>query len=234
MPREFCSIQLLRFFAALLVALSHASYFTSPYLESRSIDYYFDFGHSGVHIFFVISGFVMVVSTFRDRPTTSKEFLLHRAIRIFPIYWAYAALYASFNGVPQDWLLSLMLWPGHSGSIIGQGWTLSYEVFFYFCFSMIISLGLLYGSLVLTGSFIVLISVRWLINSGPLTDLVTNPLLLEFIAGMWIAALLKLGVIFDQRTFSAMLVVAVIGFGIGIVVGYSKFPSVISWEYPPP
>ena len=38
---------------------------------------------NGVDIFFVISGFVMLV----DNKRTVKDFLILRAIRIIPIYW---------------------------------------------------------------------------------------------------------------------------------------------------
>lgn len=229
MPKSFFSIQLLRFVAAFLVALSHAAYVTAPYWESQSIGYYFYFGGCGVHIFFVISGFVMVVSSDGLNP---NEFLVRRAIRIFPIYWIYAAAYMAYSGIPQDAVLGLALLPGHSSSIIGQGWTLSYEVFFYICFAAIIPLGMIGGGMALTIFFVALISLRWLIKVGPFTDLVTNSLLLEFIAGMWVATLLKLWGAPSLRASVLLVVFGVGGFAGGIILGYTGLPSVIVWGVP--
>jgi len=43
----------------------------------------------GVDIFFIISGFVMVISSRRlvDRPGAWLIFLRHRVVRIVPLYW---------------------------------------------------------------------------------------------------------------------------------------------------
>ena len=44
------------------------------------------FGQAGVDIFFVISGFIMWVTT-HDRRTTPLQFLTNRIVRIVPLYW---------------------------------------------------------------------------------------------------------------------------------------------------
>ena len=52
------------------------------------------FGASGVHIFFVISGFIMiVVSAHQFRlPGAPTKFFKRRLIRIVPVYWFYTSL----------------------------------------------------------------------------------------------------------------------------------------------
>src|SRR5687767_4907064 len=73
------NIQVLRAVAALLVVFVHLDGFLRV-LGLRP------FGHGGVDLFFVISGFIMVYTT-RGRPITPAAFLLNRITRIAPIYW---------------------------------------------------------------------------------------------------------------------------------------------------
>ncbi len=75
------NVQVLRGFAAFLVLLAH-----SVGYNERLLDPIFGVGTRGVDLFFVISGFVMVLTTSK-RPVTPVQFLLNRAIRIVPLYW---------------------------------------------------------------------------------------------------------------------------------------------------
>src|ERR1700722_4229918 len=61
------SIQFLRFIAATLVVLSHSMLAANDFFDggvSRATLYFANVGGSGVHIFFVISGFIMVFTSF--------------------------------------------------------------------------------------------------------------------------------------------------------------------------
>ena len=157
MQESVRSIQFLRFIAASLVVLSHSVLAADHYFAGSippSTIYLTNFGASGVHIFFVISGFVMVYTSFRKNSEFSSEvFLTRRFIRIFPIFWIYAAMYMlahqtvlqTYDLSVQDIFKSLLLLPGHSSSIIGPGWTLSFEVYFYICFAIFMSSGPLRG-----------------------------------------------------------------------------------------
>ena len=90
------SIQALRGIAALLVVVLH-SY---VYLEARNIipkvPTLVDSGRAGVDIFFVISGFIMVLISGNSfgKPGAPQRFLIRRIIRIVPIYWFYTLLMA--------------------------------------------------------------------------------------------------------------------------------------------
>ena len=64
------SLQLLRFIAAMLIVSVHLN---------------FEFGHIGVDIFFVLSGFIIAYVT--DKKTQS--FFINRLIRIYTILLAY-------------------------------------------------------------------------------------------------------------------------------------------------
>jgi exopolysaccharide production protein ExoZ len=242
-PRTFLSVQFLRFIAALLVVLSHANYVAGVYWSnsnSPTVSYLFDFGHSGVHIFFVISGFVMVYSTFSSTPAMSpRDFLLRRFLRIYPIYWLYALGYlvwkiGEMGPLPApDIVRSLLLSPGYSSLLIGQGWTLSYEVYFYLCFAAAITLGMNRGLIALSMFFVVSIALRKLLPiDDPTAGLISNSLLLEFIAGSGIAAAVLNGFQIPMFACRAAIGTAVLAFGAGVWFGYDRIPTVISWGAP--
>ena len=73
------NIQALRALAALLVVFVHLG----KLLGGINIP---PFGHAGVDIFFVISGFIMIYTTI-DRQPSPWTFVSHRLARITPIYW---------------------------------------------------------------------------------------------------------------------------------------------------
>ena len=128
------SIQVLRFFAAFSVMMVHLPMF--------------EFGIWGVDIFFVISGFIMMYVT----ENNEKFFLLKRIFRIVPLYWILTlGVFALAIFVPDvlnnttanivHLIKSLFFIPfdkngtGHF-PILFLGWTLNFEVIFYFLFSL--------------------------------------------------------------------------------------------------
>ena len=88
-PATFLTIQALRAVAALLVVLLHALETWGERVDPAAPGVNWENGASGVDIFFIISGFVMVISSQRlvDRPGAWRTFLQHRVIRIVPLYW---------------------------------------------------------------------------------------------------------------------------------------------------
>jgi len=86
----YTGIQALRFVAAMLVVLAHS---TAMVNERMHLDMFkWRAGWSGVDIFFVISGFVMAISSggLMQRANGWKMFLARRLIRIVPLYWVVA------------------------------------------------------------------------------------------------------------------------------------------------
>lgn len=129
--RKIQSIQALRVFAMFSVVLCHMSFIRS--------------GAFGVEIFFVISGFLMMYST----ENGLHKYWTKKIIRIVPFYWIMTvftaiAVYAMpglFNSYEVSWsylLKSLFFIPYvHSGiyqPVLGLGYTLNYEMFFYVLF----------------------------------------------------------------------------------------------------
>jgi len=153
LPRtKFDGIQSLRFVAALLVVVTHSTFYAGERLDG-SIETW-SFGTVGVDIFFVISGFVMVISTGGLAGTKDgwKYFGMRRLVRIVPMYWIAttiklltlialpsAILHAQLD--PGKTVLSYLFLPsrnfeGRVEPLLGVGWTLTFEMFFYLVFTI--------------------------------------------------------------------------------------------------
>ncbi len=192
------NIQVLRAVAALLVVFVHLDVF----LRALGVE---PFGHGGVDLFFVISGFIMVYTT-RARAITPAAFMLNRVTRIAPIYWLITlAVYAvalvapsllqATSADPVQLAKSLLFIPFQKSNGLVQpvlfvGWTLNYEMFFYALFA----LGLIFrsrraGAAVVVGSLGGLVLGGLVLGGlgarpGPVAGFYTHPILLEFAAGM--------------------------------------------------
>ena len=145
-PTKIQNIQALRAIAAIMVVLLHIA------LRAESIGYdswalpFQYIGFAGVDIFFVISGLVMTITTYRhlgDRKY-AIHFIQKRATRIYSNYWIILIIKLLFiwaglnNGLREgiSILGSITLFPGdQSNLIIAVAWTLMLELFFYFIFS---------------------------------------------------------------------------------------------------
>ena len=90
-PDKILCLQYLRAAAAFCVLIFHASY----YLDAVGLDGHFrgafdrGFSDFGVYTFFAISGFLMGVQV-EKRSVAASAFLLHRLVRIFPLFWTVA------------------------------------------------------------------------------------------------------------------------------------------------
>lgn len=194
------NIQGLRAVAASAVVLVHLNeLFRTVGLDSEC-------GAAGVDLFFVISGFVMVLAT-KKREQGAIHFLKNRIARIVPIYWLLTltlfsltliapSLLQATTADPLELLKSLAFIPFMKSNGLVQptlfvGWTLNYEMFFYLLFA----LGLILkspkvGLIATIATLISLVVVGELLQpSNVLIKFYTSPVMLEFGFGM-IAALL--------------------------------------------
>jgi exopolysaccharide production protein ExoZ len=166
-------------------------------------------GQAGVDLFFVISGFIMVVTTW-SRPVSPGAFMLRRLIRIAPTYWIYTTLLAFFVVVfpsilklevtPAHYLYSLLFIPHESpldqsvSPLLQPGWTLNYEMFFYCVFAVTLIFSAAYRVVVVTLMLTALIVVGWVFPpSGPVLLTYTSPLVLEFVFGAMIGHVYSMG-----------------------------------------
>nr|WP_256439873.1 acyltransferase [Ruegeria sp. R13_0] len=242
------SVQFLRFVAALLVVLHH-SWHPLAYkaaFDPAAWNYAFRFGAVGVHVFFVISGFVMVwTQATRFGKADPVLFAWKRFDRIFPEYWlicfatVVTATMLNQGGLPADpisWLKSLLLFPSHSSQIIFVGWTLSYEIFFYACFAIVLAfqknLELSLVILSVTLLLLVILGIFLDVPQNSWASVATNSLLIEFLAGSWIAWFFIRCENLPNFLPLAALLMAGTGFTLGFWLGYERLPSVISWGLP--
>lgn len=153
--RRLDDVQSLRAVAALLVLLSHVV----KELSSRSagivdVTNMHVWGQFGVDIFFVISGFIMVYVSDKDRGQVGSptKFLLRRIARLVPLYWLFttATLIVTLllsglknhNDISLDYVVGSYLFipfmrsDGNFTPVLGVGWTLNYEMLFYVLFAL--------------------------------------------------------------------------------------------------
>jgi peptidoglycan/LPS O-acetylase OafA/YrhL len=195
------SIQVLRAVAALFVVHLHAISTISTHGRPRQTLYlnFKHFGASGVDIFFAISGFILSSVVLNastagiSRSRRALDFLFRRFIRIFPIYWVISFFFvleqARLHHVTLDrFLNSYLLLPSLSFPIplplLYVGWTLVFEMFFYY----LIALNLFFGSRRVVERTILTILALLALGSfiglhRPVLILLANPINLEFLFG---------------------------------------------------
>lgn len=192
-------IQYLRGIAALMVVWFHA---TTQIEGTTQFVGTAQWGSFGVDLFFAISGFIMLVTTW-DKPIGPAEFIQNRLQRIVPLYWLATSLMviaaiaapAAFKSLQWDWeavIKSLLFVPYYSLSfpnevwpVLVPGWSLNYEMFFYALFALALLVARNWRVPVMVAALALLV-VGGLIGHprGALLVTYTNPRLLEFAVGM--------------------------------------------------
>ena len=248
------SIQALRGIAALLVLLAHIGVIELRLLSVSTSDETplllqpLANGVSGVDIFFVISGFIMVYvsQSYVSSVRQSADFLIARFVRVYPIYWVFLALAAIGMfvqyGLPYDAIdipadratnhviSSILLIPQFDLPILVVGWTLVHELFFYLVFAVLLfapraQLGVwlaIWGLVVLSGSLLGLSDT----GARSLIELVFSPLTLEFIGGAFVAILYLSG---KRIVPIVALAVGAIGFLAGLVFNANLDRFFLEW-----
>ncbi len=207
MKRRYENIQALRGIAALLVFCAHLAGAERDYgggvvlLPALT-----QVGQTGVDLFFLISGFVMVhVSGGERGPGTAAQFMVNRAGRIYPLYWAVTvALLILFAGKAflfnedtpiANPVASFLLTPQNGLPIVNVGWTLIHEMYFYAVFALFLlapprwmpAAIILWTALVAAGGHLSIDA------NNPWAKVALSPYTFEFIAGCAIAFIIKAG-----------------------------------------
>lgn len=227
------NIQFLRFAAAFMVVMYHAS----KHVLATGVDQGWVFtaaemtGFAGVDVFFVISGFIMFYTTTGAvGPSASVDFLKRRIARIYSGYWPFFILTAVVfawarpaHFEASNLLTSLFLWPMPLNEVLlDVSWTLSYEMYFYLLFTALVLVGarsrfwLLAGTLVLVTAYN-LVQHIVMHNFDPENYyynsfnglFYTSPFLLEFFAGAVLADFASRG---SQRLGWLLLAAGIAGF----------------------
>lgn len=151
---RFYEIDLLRFLAAFSVVVFH--YLFRGYaaddmtiLAFESCEFFAKYGFLGFHLFFIISGFVILLTAY-GKSTTG--FVVSRITRLFPAYWVAVTmtfLVIVIWGMPRysanfmQYLLNLTMLQSFIGvePIDGVYWTLAVELKFYFLVFLVLLFG---------------------------------------------------------------------------------------------
>jgi len=233
------SIQLLRAVAVLLVVHCHVvdfQLYTKHIAWQQQFFYLQNFGAVGVDIFFVISGFIItLVSTRYATGSGGGDFFLKRIKRVVPLYWIASFSIAIFSFVYwhktytiYSVLTTLVFFPffnpvPQATPILGQGWTLSFELMFY----TITTLALLSRNkkyMVFTALFFCACIVLQHVPgcSNVLTNFCGNGIMLEFIwgaiAGMVYLSARRVGPLVANIIFIA----GAAGLAASLVLGYGN------------
>lgn len=202
------NIQVLRALAATLVVFHHMG----EAVRIAGISSWFNtflglqrLGAAGVDLFFVISGFIMIHVAGKQFGTrrAGLDFLRKRFLRIYPLYWIVTALaivgwstgkvFRNLDVTPAFLVGSFLCLPMSRHPIVDQGWSLSFELYFYLVFAFSLPVfrtkrAFLAGSL---GFFSASVAIGMIFPTTNLTLLafLTHPLLLEFWMGMLVAFL---------------------------------------------
>lgn len=216
-------LQYLRAIAALMVVYFHAILQlakVNPAIDATS----FIYGETGVDIFFVLSGFVMWLTT-SGRNMTPVDFARKRVKRIVPLYWL-ATLFSAAVALVAPSLLkstafdlphlmaSLLFIPWINPvdptmivPVIVPGWTLNYEMFFYFVFALLLPIREDYRLPALFGAFAAILIVCHLLPETTATKFYGQPIILEFLAGVALGWLYGQKLLLPQRWAWVLLAV---------------------------
>lgn len=206
-PETLPGIQALRGLAAILVLIHHILEESQPLFNGHIPAPLVLFGASGVDLFFVISGFIMY-HTNRGRfgrDAAASAFFVRRLIRIVPLYWLctlaivllhFMGFYASKVITVWSVATSLLFIPD-PGIVLGVGWTLNYEMYFYGLFAIWLLLGSRRGGVVgVLVSLLLVTGASQAVQPGPIQVFLANPIALEFGYGV------VLGVMFEKNYLS--------------------------------
>lgn len=192
-------LQILRALAALLVVLDHTilAFIDTGALPDWMAPVAYRAGSAGVALFFVISGFVMMHAAPPERgPVHARTFIVRRLGRIAPLYWlatlAWAAHLAADGAPPAFWDLarSFLFIPYLDAGaalrpVLGVGWTLNVEMYFYILFASGLLLPGRWGAIGLSALIAGGVAMGWIFGpSSSAGRFLTDPVLLYFPLGM--------------------------------------------------
>ena len=139
--KKLYSISYLRFIAASLVLLSHIAHKSDQY-GIPSLEWY-NFRGVGVDLFFILSGFIICYTTY-NKDIKPTKFIKKRIERLIPLYWLFTTfalfiylfnpMLVNSSGGETNILYSYLLIPSSDKFLINNGWTLSYDFYFYLIF----------------------------------------------------------------------------------------------------
>ena len=239
-PRTFLLVQVLRGVAALMVVWHHTTMMESERLGPGPNPVHGPWlpGAAGVDLFFVISGFVMVISSASLRAAAHpvRVFVARRMERVVPLYWlmttvkiALALLFPALGATVMSgaWhivssylFLASLNALGAAHPVLIVGWTLNYEMFFYVVLAAGLALRLrLIPYLTVMLGLLALLGWRFA-GYLPVVLWTANPLMLEFLYGVLLAGAVRR--LDARRGWQKGLCLAMLGLGVATIVTHPE------------
>lgn len=180
---RFPQIQALRGLAALLVVTQHIRFLGQ--------------GAFGVDIFFCISGFMIMFTTYQD----TKAFFRKRLIRILPFYYlmtigtflllvCFPSLFEQTKASVPQLFKSLLFIPFDMGNGVIQpllriGWTVNCEMFFYLIFWISFHISHKYRGIVCSGILLALVGAGAVLTGGASFNGTASAFLADNSSSLW-------------------------------------------------
>lgn len=214
MNNKIQSIHLLRGMAGIFVVLYHfKGYLNGVYVQKDLGQILFGSGAFGVDLFFMISGFIIALST--QNVTSKSVFAIRRFFRIYPAFIVIFVIgvLSVYRFDPSENLLRGLFFihrdysnvsPGFGYNVLGPAWTLTYEIYFYTLFAVAMAIShkyrTIFASVLLIAPVFILqlyfdgsISIRGdAAASVPIDNhaygllrFMSSPMLVEFVVGMF-------------------------------------------------
>ncbi|WP_259071317.1 acyltransferase family protein [Mucilaginibacter sp. X4EP1] len=243
--KKINSIQLLRAIAVSLVIFLHISFGgIEKFSQVNPIASFYHlktWGAIGVDLFFSISGFIMtIVVPSYTQPGDWKKFFVKRFIRILPLYYLISFLTAMniivihHESIPILSIAKTVLFfpffdvKAFVDPIVGVGWSLSYEIYFYSLIGILLILKKDMYKRLLIIILLLVVAGLYFNSQNPLLKFLTSPILLEFafgiICGLFYQKLNKISYpAFRTKTTSILLVfigIALMGITVFVVPGF--------------
>ncbi len=235
------SIHLLRGMAGIFVVLFHfKGYLNGVYAQKDLGQILFGSGAFGVDLFFMISGFIIALST--QNVTSTTVFAIRRFFRIYPafiIVFVIGAL-SVYRFDPAENLLRGLFFihrdyssvsPGFGYNVLGPAWTLTYEIYFYTLFAVAMAINHRYRTIFASVLLIAPVFLLQLYFDGAISingdaaanvpadhyaygllRFISSPMLVEFVAGMFFYELYKNISITASKGISTFILMLSIGF----------------------
>jgi exopolysaccharide production protein ExoZ len=206
-PEIITNIQGLRFIAAFGVCILHVGILNGELPG-------FLLGGAGVDLFFVISGFIMVVSSqgLFGRSDAPRRFFLRRLARVVPLYWlatiAYLSLQLWFGGLSLNpptpdvfpraiaGLFFLPITTREFYPLLPVGWTLNFEMMFYALFAVAIRFRQPIALMLVAATICIFAAIGLIFDDPPKNGFVAfvfNGTALEFAYGVGLGYLYERG-----------------------------------------
>lgn len=256
-------LQSLRGFAVMVVVFTHARNFLIGTDQLALAETLFRQGAMGVDLFFIISGFIMVYTTWRSDGSLDYtiNFAIKRFARIWPPYALVTLIFVAasysfrYYTSPDNWVVlakSLAMIPAdparplYFGLALPLGWTLEFEMYFYLVFGICLLFKRLRWAVLTAWMLLTVVALPYsrrglaldvqddLHFSLGYLSLMTNPIVLEFLAGALIALIyLNKHLRIKNATVCWHLIALAIAFPLWyIYTGVGDFHGPLKWGWP--